>query len=374
VPFDVQISLQKFLTGLVVVIVPLSVVGLYLTANSDTRLQQNVGAHFKTIAQADSAVASQFLSDRLGNVTAVAAERSIVDAVTAANRSHEHMGEEAIAARIQKVELEWDTPEGDSLVKEMLSSRASGWLRHQRVLNPRLLKIIVTDENGATVAATDKPLRYTQADKEYWEAIAQGKSAVNVTDVRYDERNRSNYVEIEVPVLEESSGRFIGAVSALVDISGLFSILNQQHVGRTGRVLLVKDDGTVVSAPNVTPELKLKAEEFSAVRDSLSTVEGRETGFTEAAMKNGNRIVGFADTGLKHSYPNLGWLILVSQEEQEALAPVRTLWHFAILMVVLGMLMLTLLLAYFSMHRQQELIAVEVLRGRESGQGRAASA
>lgn len=373
-PFDVQISLQRLLTALIVVIVPLTIVGLYLTSSSDTRLQQNVGAHFKTIAQADSALASQFFSDRLGSVRAITAERSIVDAITAADRSHERLGENAITARIQKVEQEWDTPRGDSLVKEMLSSPASGWLQHQRTLNPRLLKIIVADETGVAVAATDKPLRYTQADKEYWPAITQNKDAVSVTDVRYDERSRSNYVEIDVPVLEESSGRFIGAVSALLDISDLFSILNRQQVGRTGRTLLVKDDGTVISAPSVTPELKLKAEEFSAVHEALHTLEGRETGFVAAALKNGNRIVGFADTGLKRSYPNLSWLILVSQEEREALAPVRTLGRFALLMVVLGVLMLTLLLAYFSMHRQQELTAVEVLRRQETGQGRAASA
>jgi len=48
------------------------------------------------------------------------------------------------------------------------------------------------------------------------------------------------------------------------------------------------------------------------------------------------------------------------------------LGHFALLMVVLGLLMLTLLLAYFSLHRQQELIAVEVSRSPESTQGRAA--
>jgi hypothetical protein len=374
VPFDVQVSLQKLLTGLIVVIVPLSIVGLYLTSNSDTNLQQIVGASFKTIAQADSALASQFFSDRLGNVSAVAAERSIVEAIAAGNRYHEHMGEEATAVRIQKVEHEWDTPEGDSLVKEMLSSRASAWLQYQRFLNPRLLKIIVADKTGATVAATDKPLHYTQADNEYWQVVAQGKGAVNVTDVRYDERNRLNYVEIDVPVLEESSGRFIGAVSALVDISGLFSSLNRQQVGRTGRILLIKDDGTVVSAPNVTPELKLKAEEFPAVHDALSTLEGRETGYVATVVKNGNRIVGFADTGLKHSYPNLSWLILMSQDEREALAPVRTLGHFALLMVVLGVLMLTLLLAYFSMHRQQELTAVEVLHSQKPGQGKAASA
>jgi Cache domain len=373
VPFDVHISLQKLLTGLIVVIAPLSVVGLYLTSNSDTNLQQNVGAHFRTIAQADSALASQFFGEVLINVSAVAAEGRVLDAIAAANRSNERTSAEAVAARSQKAEREWDTPEGDSLVKEVLSSPVSGWLQHHRTLNPRMLKIIVADENGAAIAATDKPVTYTQGDKESWQTIALGKGSVHVTDVRYDERNRLNYVEIDVPVLEESSGRFIGAVSALVDISGLFSILNRQHVGRTGRILLVKDDGTVVSGPNVTPELKLKADEFPAVHDALGTLEGRETGFVAAALKSENRIVGFADVGLKHSYPNLSWLILVSQEEQEALAPVRSLGHFALLMVVLGLLMLTLLLAYFSMHRQQELTAVEVLPSHASGQGRASA-
>jgi len=101
--------------------------------------------------------------------------------------------------------------------------------------------------------------------------------------------------------------------------------------------------------------------------------EGRETGFVTAAMKSENRIVGFADVGLKHSYPNLSWFILVSQEEREALAPVRSLGHFALLMVVLGLLMLTLLLAYFSMHRQQELTAVEVLPSRGSAPEKASA-
>jgi hypothetical protein len=375
VSFDIQISLQKLLTGLIVVIVPLSIVGLYLTSNSDTGLQQTVGAHFKTVAQADSAVASQFISDRLLEVNGVAAEPSIVDAITTANHAHERMSDEAIAARIQVIEQRWDTSDGDPLVKAMLSSRTSRWLQRQRTVNSLLLKIIVADETGASVAATDKPLHYAQADKEYWQAVyAQGRGRVNVTDVRYDERNRSNYVEVGVPILEEGSGRFIGAVSALVDISSLFSILNRQQVGRTGRVLLVKDDGTVINAPNVTPDLILKSEEFPVVHAALSTLEGRQTGYVTAATKNGNRIVGFADTGLKHSYPNLSWVILMSQDEREALAPIRTLGRFALLMVVLGLLMLTLLLAYFSMHRQQQLIAVEVLRSRESRQGRATSA
>lgn len=142
-------------------------------------------------------------------------------------------------------------------------------------------------------------------------------------------RTQSDYVDIAVPVLEEGTGRFVGVVSALVDISGLFSTLGQRKLGRTGRVLLVKGSGIIVNAPNVTPDLRLLSEEFTAVRDALGTPEGRQAGYVTVAMRNGGRIVAFADTGLKRSQPNLDWLILVSQSEREALEPVRTLEHFA---------------------------------------------
>ena len=373
-PFDVKISLQKLLTALVVLIVPLTIVGLYLTSYSDNRFQQTVGTYFKSIAQADGALVSQFINDRIADVNAIAAETSIVDAIATSNHSHAQMSQEAVAARIQKVEQDWDAVGSNSLTGELLSSRASRWLQQQRGANLRLLKVVVADETGATVAATDRPLRYAQANNEYWPAVAQGHGAVNVTDVRFDDRTGTNYIEIDVPVLERDTGKFIGAVSALVDTTSLFSILNRQQVGRSGRVLLLRDNGSVISTANVGPELKLKAEEFPSVQDALATLEGRQTGYVMAATKNGNRIVGFADTGLKHSYPRLGWLILASQDEAEALASVRTLGRFALGMVVLGLLMLTLLLAYFSMHRQRELTAVEVLPSRETTEGKAASA
>ncbi len=374
-PFDIQISLQKLLTGLIVVIVPLSVVGLYLTSNADSSLQQTVGMHFRIIAQTDAAAASQFIRDRIIDVSAIAGDPNIVDAVTAANRAYGGISEEAIAARIQKIEGQWATPNTDFLVKDMTSSRASRWLQQQHTLNRRLLKIIVEDENGAAVAATEKPLHYVEADQEHWQAVyAGGKGAVNVTDVRYDERTQSDYVQIAVPVLEEGSGRFVGVVSALVDISGLFSAFDQQQLGRTGRILLVKGSGIIVNAPNVTPDLRLMSEEFTAVRDALGTLEGRQAGYVTAAMRNGERIVGFADTGLKRSLPKLDWLMLVSQSEREALAPVRTLEHFAFLMVVLGLLMLTVLLAYFWTHREQELADLEVLETHRPSPGKALSA
>jgi len=211
------------------------------------------------------------------------------------------------------------------------------------------------------VAATDKPAHYAPVDEVFWQgASAQGKGAVYVSEVLFDGQGTASYIGIGFPVLDENSRRFIGAVHALVDVSGLFALLNREQPGRTTATLLVKEDGTVISAPNVTPAMQMKSEEYGAVRDALGTLQGRQAGYVIASMRGGNRIVGFADTGLTPSYSNLSWFVMVSQNEHEALAPVRTVGYFAILMVVVGLLMVTLLAAYFFLHRAQEMADIEV--------------
>ena len=92
----------------------------------------------------------------------------------------------------------------------------------------------------------------------------------------------------------------------------------------------------------------------------LGTLRGRQAGYVIASMREGNRIVGFADTGLSENYSNLRWFVMVSQNERDALAPVRTVGYFAILMVVVGLLMVTLLATYFFLHHKQEIADIEV--------------
>jgi len=374
-PLEIRISLQKLLTGLILIIVPLSVVGLYLTFESQTLLEQKVGIYFKGIAQAKAGATAQYVHDRLADVSVITSEPEVVDAVTTANRAYEPTNNAVTAARIENLEKNWNKPAADSFVIKMLSSNTSRLLRRHHELDARFLHIIVADENGATVAATNKPLNYVQADKGYWQAVyAQGRGAVHITELRYDEASKSYYVRIGAPILDATSGRFLGAVTTLVDMSGLFSFLNLEQIGTTGRTVLVRNDGAIVSGPNVNPGTKLQSEEFVAVSDALGTLQGRQTGYVRANMRSGNRIIGFADTGLKESYPNLGWFIMVSQDDQEALAPVHAIARFALWMVVLGLLMLTMLVAYFFLHRKQELAQIEVMRPDDRFKGRATSA
>jgi Cache domain len=363
---EIRISLQKLLIGLILVIVPLSFFGLYLTSEADTSLERTTGAHFKSIAQTEGTATSQFINDRVLEVATLARSPAVADAIAAAQRSRKGLGDALITARVGKVESTWEAPQVDPLVKKILSSPTSQVLRYQREAEPRILKILVADETGATVAATDKPLHYVQPNEVYWRAVyGEGRGGIYVSEIRYDDQTKANYLEIGVPVLEEGTHRFIGAVNALVDISSLLSRFQGEEIGQTARIMLVQDNATVISAPNMDPSLRLKADEYATVRDVLGTPQGRQAGYVVASMRAGNRIVGFADSGLKRTYPNLGWLILVSQDEREALAALLGLGHFAVVMVVLALLMLTLLTVYFFLHRRQRFEDLEVQAAEE---------
>jgi hypothetical protein len=358
--FEVRVSLEKLLIVLIVVLVPLNFIGLYLAMESTRAAEQTTGTLFRNIAQDHALAARQFIDDRVIEVGAITSDPTVLDAITSSSQAAAHLSEEAKAARIADVEKKWDTPEADALAKSILSSRTSEALRHRRQLDPRLLKLVVLDGSGVPVAATDKPRHFAPLNEVFWLGVsANGKGAVYVSDAMYDEQSKSYYVSVGIPVLDPSSKRFVGAVHAFVDVSPVFVTLNNDQFGRTMSTVLAREDGTVVSAPNVNPGMHLKSEEYRAVRDALGTMEGRQAGYVTASMREGTRIVGFADTGLKQSYSNLPWLVMVSQNAREAVGAQRAVGSFAILMVCVALLMVTLLAAYFFLHRKQEMMDIE---------------
>src|SRR4029077_1218113 len=103
-PFDtleIRFPLQKLLIGLILVIVPLSVVGLYLTSEADTALEQTIGTHFRGIAQIEGTATSQFINDRVLDVAALARNPAVVDAITA-QRSPKGLDDSVTTARVAK--------------------------------------------------------------------------------------------------------------------------------------------------------------------------------------------------------------------------------------------------------------------------------
>jgi hypothetical protein len=354
---ELRTSLQRVLVGLMLILVPLTVFGFYVALQGYSQIRQVAGENIRYMTRNAAEFTSEFIAVRLRDVSVIANNPGVVQAVGSANQQYQRLSEDAILSKVQATEEKWNNSEGDALAKNILASDLARQLRRARELNPGLLKVTVADASGATVAATDKPAHYFQTDRDYWAVLySQGYGAIHVADLRYDEQNRLPYISIAYPILQESTGRFIGAVTALVDVSPLFGHLNRQQIGRTGRLFLVRDDGTVIQAPGVTLSMKMHSEEYNAIRDSLGSLRGRETGYLFTTFSKGEKyLVGFADVGLKDAFPNLSWIVVASQDEREVTGPIRNVAAFGLFVMILSLLMLSLLAAYVFLHRAQKL-------------------
>ncbi|MDQ2712091.1 MAG: cache domain-containing protein [Acidobacteriota bacterium] len=322
---EVKVSITKLLLALIVVIVPLSIIGLVLTQRSDKTLDNSVGSNFKTMAQLYASQVTQFMRERVTDVNVLASSPAVVNAVSNGAGN-----------------------------KGTLDTNASQVLREHKSLDPRFLSIVATTDEGKVAAASQRPPQIAYAQDANWQAAYNnGQGATKISDILDDELTKAYYVTINVPVVNPQSSQTIGVVSAAVNISDALAPFRQSQIANGARAALVNEDGIVISGPNADVFSRVKAPEYDFVRDSLGPNQGSQNGWLTAHLARGPYIVGFAGTGLKQHFANLGWVVTVSQEEHEAAAPVRQLEHFALLMVILAVFMLTLMFVYYYLHRAQ---------------------
>jgi hypothetical protein len=369
---EVRVSITKILLALIVIIVPLSIVGLILTARSDKALDNSIGNDFKTVADMYSNEVSQFVRDRVADVNILAAEPELIEAVSTADRKPGAQAGTAGPSQIGTNKLA-KMPNARAAGKAVVGSNASELLRRRRELDPRFLDIVATDQSGAIIAASQKQRTASLAQEPDWQAAySDGKGAVKIGNILFDEFTKSYYFNVNTPIFDPTSTRCIGVVTAAVNISSVLARFQQGQIGNGARAQLVSDDGSIISAPNTDVFAHLKSQEFDAVRESLGALQGRQAGSLTTSLRSGPYIIGFADTGLKQHYENLGWIVIVSQEEHRAAAPIRQVEHFALLMVILGLLMVTLLCVYYYLHRAQQFSDIEGVLPSERGRATAA--
>jgi hypothetical protein len=355
--FDLRVSLQRLLVGVILTIVPLSVFGLYITARSDKVLEFAVGNYFKIIAESKAGQIGQSVNDLVVAMGAMASAPVVREETAAADGTYRAASGSSIDSRIQRMQADWDTPQRTPVVQQILTTPAARLLSSYREIDSRFLRITVTDARGVVVAATHKPTMYSYGGEAQWQGVyAGGTGAVQIGDVKYDVATKTNYISVAIPVLEEGSSRFLGAVQALVDISATAAMVNRGLIGAGPRVSVLKEDGTVIFGPDVSLSMNLKAGEYPAVHDAMGSSSGRTTGYVIADMGRGlHNLVGFADTELKRDYHNLGWIVIVTQDEREAVAPLGGISQFALLMVILGLLMTVIFGVYFYLHKRQQI-------------------
>jgi hypothetical protein len=355
-----KIPTAKLFVGLLIALVPFCVIGLYTIQKAETALESTVGTHFQTIAATASSEIESFINNRVISVGTLAASPIVIDAVKEANLSAQGLSEDAIKARILARENIWNSPASEEFLRQMLGNPASRAMTRFREIDRRFLRFTLTDSHGSTIAATHKTLDYFQGDEDFWNGIfANGRGAVHITDVLYDDVTKSNYIGLGVPVMDPQTNTFIGALDALVEVSSIFPILRRTEQGQTMRALLVKPDGTIITGPKIDLAANLKSEEFAAVSETLASEAGRRRGFVISRLQSGTTtLIAFASPNLAASYPNLNWTVLLAQDTKEAFTATRGVLRLIVFSVGVGLLLITFFGLYLSIYRSSEYVDI----------------
>lgn len=143
------------------------------------------------------------------------ADPVIVKAVKAENSKAKTLDQ------IKAMDEKWKAHAGIAdYMKAMMESECGRHLRSIQESEPFYAEIFVMDNLGANVAMTDKTSDYWQGDEaKFQKSFDDGKGAIFVDEVEFDESAQAYLAQISVPVRD--GGQVIGAVTFGIDVDRL---------------------------------------------------------------------------------------------------------------------------------------------------------
>lgn len=228
-------------------------------------------------------------------------------------------------------------------------------------------EIIVTNRAGQLVASSRASEPRDVSGDDWWTATVDDgvTGRVFVTQLRWDSNLRVSLMEVSAPVPEDGSDRLSGIVRVVFDARELLAPVAGLQMGATGMATLVRDNGSVVfSRASDDPSARFFAtRELTVGLTRVSTAEGVPEGWLHfsAPGPNGEPYsVGVAQSQLSRSFPNLNWLVAVSQAESEFIGPVQSTGWYLLLVVALTAILVLVLALYFSMRLHEPAIDINM--------------
>src|SRR4030065_1225216 len=162
------------ITILVIGVFPL-VFGIYLSyLEAIDALTKSIGTNFAAMAKETANKLGIILEEELSEATAISLMPDIIEVIEGSNLHYRGKGEEEIRKGIQTRRERWSNAAGgDPFIKDIVNNKAALYLKSLPHYVEEYFAILVMDERGALVAATDRGYDYYQGDQKWWQAIHQ---------------------------------------------------------------------------------------------------------------------------------------------------------------------------------------------------------
>ncbi len=339
---------QRVLTVFAIVALPLlAVAGLLAFGTGESRLRSAYGQELTHIAELITGATDAYVYRRIIDASTLARIPTIRAAAAEASR---RPFDEGAALDLDK---EWRSSRNlPPALTAVLQNEASRFLADLAGRDGIYREVLVTDRQGRLIAASNRTSDYYQADEEWWEESFDkgGRGRVFVSGVLYDESARVQAINIAAPITNADESQVVGVIKVIADIRELAAIVEGLRLGETGTAALVREDGSIVLAPQgaesrffATDQLREQIEIKRQGAESLYQLH-----FSARAGDGTARLVGVAPSQLGASYPQLSWVVVVSQAESELFDPLQTQTSWLLVVLAISAFVVLLLAVIFS--------------------------
>ena len=231
----------------VIGLVPLITGFWILTTSVRETHRQLLGQHLGQMADYAQLAVQAHLAETVRTVDTLTVSPVIIDLVVRENQRR------LTPQEILATEVDWPTLDiqTSDFLQSLFFSPTSTFLRNYRDMNTSFREIIVTDNQGRVVAATNKTSDYDQTDERWWQhAFREGTGGSYVGDIVYDESAEVYAVEVAQPIMRD--GVAVGVLKVSVESTEVFSLVNSVALGQTGYASLIRNDGTILISPKAT--------------------------------------------------------------------------------------------------------------------------
>jgi len=336
--------------------VPL-VVGMGMALVQGTQeLHQMAGTNFESLAAEAARTMDLVFSDELTRTSRIARAPLVVETLEAQYRRLRKRDEAALSAAEDEARLQWEAGNAN-LLESVMDNPVADFLK-QQVTRPEgetgeiipasaraaTRALFLTDVRGKVVASTTQHIPYTVRDTEWWRsAYDNGVGQPHIGNVTFDSQLGVYTFHLSLPIMDRIRYRAIGVLHRVFDAReylapSLFPI----RFGKTGHVMLLDSQGTVMACPILPTGSRL------ADTNLIRLVTAPQAGWVKANSDGhggqGLSVIGFSalpgTSHLTRASTGASWHTFVWQAAEELSAPTHHFlgWLAGFGLVAMGLL------------------------------------
>ncbi len=291
-----SLKFKLIVGGILAVIVPLSVVGLFAISKSSSALVTAARGQAVQVADDLATMMDLAVQQEVKLARGMALEPLIVNASrkVMADGLDNHMAEieeldTFLVKEFKEIGIDYDL---------MFVADASG--------------VTISDSTGGSMRAK----KLSVADRDYFISAKTGKVSIGTPVIS---RASGEPVFVIAVPLKTDSGKFTGIFGIVVHLDGLSDKITKVKIGETGYPFMIGQDGLTIAHPNKEFILELNLGKLEGMESITSQMMAGHSGVDEYIFKGIHKIAGYAPVSLT------GWSIGVTQNESEFMGPVQTI-------------------------------------------------